>query len=83
MSNLQSNRGGPSVGLIAAEVTGDGATAGPHVAAVLGDPAVFAAVRRHCTEPRHERSWQVLAASVPEPARWRCTELAAICGAAA
>lgn len=71
------------VGLIAAEVTGDGAAVGPHVAAVLSDPAVFAAARRHCTDPRHERSWQVLAASVPEPARSRCLELAATCRVAA
>ncbi len=65
------------VALLVAEASPQAAAAvGPHLAVVLVEPRVRAAVRRHCTAPEDAPAWSLLAHCTPEPARSRCRELA-------
>lgn len=66
------------VGLIAAGVSDQAAAVvGPHIAAALALPAVFAAAQRECTGADTADAWHVLAGVVPDHLTERCLLLAA------
>ena len=67
-----------TVELLGAEAAG---AVGPHVSAVLLEPRIFEAVRRHCTSSDHAQVWQILAECTTEPTRSRCDELARLSAA--
>lgn len=56
-------------------------TVAPHVGAVILDPRVFEALRRHCTSAEHAAHWSMLADCSVEPVRSRCDELARLAAA--
>ena len=69
------------VGLIAAGVSDEAAAVvGPHIAAVLAIPAVFAAAQEECTGTGTADGWRVLAGVVPDHLTEHCLRLAALDG---
>lgn len=68
------------VALIAATVTGERIPIGPHLASVMTDSAIVAAIAGHCVAPEHEQAWRALAAVTNSPVTERCEEMARRCG---
>jgi hypothetical protein len=69
--------------LIAVQVSGTSAAQvlAAHVAAVILEARVYAAMREHCTARENASGWTILADCSVEPARSRCIELARLCAA--
>ena len=64
------------LGLIIAEVAGDIGPVASQVTAVLMDPSVHDALKKHSVAPGRGHLWRILASGTPSPVRERCLELA-------
>ena len=66
------------LGLVVAKVTGDAGPVAAHVTAVMMDPQVVEALKRHSALDGSGPLWRILAAATPSPVRERCLEIATI-----